>query len=557
MLRQISLRNFVIVEALDLDIAAGMTVLTGETGAGKSILLDALGLALGDRGDAGVVRHGSDKAEVSVEFSSKALPEINAWLSERDLDMDDRCVLRRVIGSDGRSRAYINGQPHPIGALKELGEQLVDIHGQHEHQSLMKRDAQRRLLDAYAGLEESVSDVARLHGEWKNRLAEQQDVAAKAQERQERLELLNYQVEELQKAEPNGDEWRELNEEHHKLANMGQLLTLSQACLEALSGEEEGNVQSLLGSIARRLDDMAELDANAAPIQSAIAEAVVQIDEASRDLQRYGDSLDLDPARLQWAEERIGLLVDLARKHHCEPEELDNHLLTLESELNELEQVREQAEGLDARTEAAFAEYTEAARKLSDARQKAADELSEQVSAVMSELSMVGGRFQVHMDSYDPSEGLAHGIDRIEFFVSANPGQPAKPLSKVASGGELARISLAIQVITAARVDTPTLVFDEVDAGIGGGTAEIVGRKLRQLAEHTQVMCVTHLPQVAAQGHQHLQVSKQTTDGQTSTHIQPLTKDERIQEIARMLGGTEITKNTLAHAREMISRSLK
>ncbi|MGB0720921.1 MAG: DNA repair protein RecN [Gammaproteobacteria bacterium] len=553
MLTQIHLRDFVIVDALELDIGSGMSVLTGETGAGKSILIDALGLALGDRGDAGWVRAGRDKAEITVIFDvSRCQPALD-WLREHDLDDDSQVHLRRVIGADGRSRGYINGQPSPMAALRELGERLVDIHGQHEHQSLMHRDAQRGLLDDFGKHDRLLDKTAKTFSAWRATAERLETLSASASERSDRLELLRYQVQELDALDLSTDELPAIEEEHARLSNAGQLLHTAQQALHRIYEDEETSIYQSLSQTLRDLEDLSEVDPRLVPIREGLENARIQLAEASDDLRRYADGLDLDPERLHWLEQRLGAIHDLARKHHIAPQKLPDHNQELADELAGLENADQSLDALKQELEHLQSDYSAAAARLSAARRKAADTLSDQVTRLMQGLGMEGGRFEISLAEAPSPQ--AHGQDRIEFMVSANPGQPLKSLSKVASGGELSRISLAIQVVSAATLSLPALVFDEVDSGIGGGVAEVVGKLMRELGSARQVLCVTHLPQVAAQAHGHLHVSKEKTGTDTRTAISTLDGETRVREIARMLGGVELTEATLNHAREMIERA--
>lgn len=555
MLTQIRLRDFAIVDALELAFSAGMTALTGETGAGKSILVDALGLALGDRGDSGVVRHGAERAEIEAEFDISALPAVHEWLRAQDLDADTDCVVRRIIGRDGRSRAYINGRNTSLQGLQELGAQLVDIHGQHEHQSLLRRDMQRSLLDDYAGHGAQLTALAALFGEWKQASDAVARLRQAVEERAARAELLRYQVQELQALALADDEVEALNQEHARLANAGRLLETSQRALNQLYEGEDNSAHHLLSQSLHELGGLLELDSALRESNELINGALIQLREGADALRRYIDRLELDPARLQQVEQRLGIVHDLARKHHVAPQELPHLLTQLEQELGGVEQDDARLDSLQARIDVLASDYGAQAERLSAARHAAATRLSEQVSAIMSELGMPGGRIDIGVSRTEPPRFTVTGIDAIDFLVSANPGQPLRPLNKVASGGELSRISLAIQVIAANSGRIPTLIFDEVDTGIGGGVAEVVGRQLRTLGAARQVLCVTHLPQVAAQAHHHLQVSKLAGKEHTRTSIRVLDSVQRSDELARMLGGVEITAQTRAHAGEMLARA--
>ena len=555
MLTHIHIWNFAIVESLDLELEAGLTVLTGETGAGKSILLDALNLALGDRADTGVIRHGADKAEISVTFRTHNVPEAEAWLQERELDSAEECIIRRTISTSGPSKAFVNGKPTPIQSLRELGEMLVDLHGQHEHQSLLRRDAQRQLLDDYAGHTPLLTELGNAYQQWRVLEAELVTLTQASSDRDARLELLAYQVKELDVLDLAEGELPQLEAEHKRLANANQLLETGNRILHLLEDNEEAALGALLGQSCGDIQQLAQTDAALNSVAELLDSATIQVREASSDLRHYLDGLELDPDRLSWVDQRLATIQDLARKHHVQAEELHILLPQLQTELTNLKQAEVRSDQIRQEVDAALKQYHTLAKKLSQRRDKAAKALNQAVTDSMQALGMEGGRFEIQLEPLSDDTPAPMGMERAEFIVSANPGQPLKPLTKVASGGELSRISLAIQVITAAETRIPTLIFDEVDVGIGGRVAEIVGHQLRALAAHRQVVCVTHLPQVAALGHHHLQVSKRSDTDTTISEIQELSNDQRVGELARMMGGIEITEQTLSHAREMIERA--
>ncbi len=550
MLTQLQIRDFVIVEHLELDLDTGMSVLTGETGAGKSIIVDALGLLLGDRADSSVVRHGAERADISAIFDLGELPEVRDWLAERELGGGPECHLRRVIGSNGRSRVYIDGIPQPLQALKELGEQLVDIHGQHEHQSLLKRELQRRLLDDYAANQPLLTELAGHYDTWRALRQKLEQLRQAGQERDARLDLLRYQAGELQALNLRAGELAELDEEQRRLANAGRLLVAGQRSLNWLYENDEVSAHALLSQALHELQTLFSVDTRLTPVGELLNAALIQLQEASDELRQYVQTLELDPARLEWVEQRLAAIHTLARKHRRSPEELLDHLERLQGELAELDHSELRQEELERQMEAALQAYSQCAATLGARRATAAAELAGKISVAMQNLGMPGGRFAIQLERQ--ARPTPQGLETVEFLVSANPGQPLRPLNKVASGGELSRISLAIQVIAAHGARIPTLIFDEVDAGIGGGTAEVVGRQLRTLGRTCQVLCVTHLPQVAAQAHRHFQVSKQTDGHSTCARIARLNDKELVQEVARMLGGVELTAQTKAHAREML-----
>ena len=554
MLTQLRIRDFAIVEALELELAAGMTAVTGETGAGKSILVDAIGLLLGDRADSGVIRHGADRADLSAAFDLERLPAARAWLAERDLDRDRECHLRRVVAAgNGRSRNYINGVPQPAQALRELGELLVDIHGQHEHQSLLRREAQRQLLDDYAGHQALAAAVAEQCRTWMRLRQELRQLQQAGSDRDARLDILRHHLRELAALNLAEGEVAELESEQRRLAHANQLLETGQQLLNGLTESDETAIADRLNLSLRELDGLIRLDARLTPVSELLNAALIQLQEASSELRGYVEALDLDPAHLARVEQRLTAAHHLARKHRLAAEELPGLRTRFEAELDTLEHSETRLESLQQAVQDALAGYRASAGPLSEQRIAAAQDLGERISRALAGLGMPGGRFAIALERLDkPTPG---GLETVEFQVSANPGQPLRPLSKVVSGGELSRISLAIQVITAHAARIPTLIFDEVDTGIGGGVAEVVGKQLRELGGNRQVLCVTHLPQVAAQAHQQFKVEKQTDGERTHTQVLTLDASERVTEIARMLGGLELTANTLAHAREMVAKA--
>lgn len=553
MLVHLSIHNYAIVDHLDLELSAGMSAISGETGAGKSIMLDALGLCLGDRADSGVVRPGSDKADILASFDLADIPEARAWLAERDLDSDGPCILRRVITAEGRSRGYINGSPCPQGDLKALGELLIDIHSQHEHQSLLKTDTHRRLLDEYAGSQELARQVQLAAQRWKQTRNELERISSQGDEQRARHQLLSYQLEELENLALGDNELEQLEQEHKALSNAESLLGACRQVLDLCSESDAGNVLSALTASLNRLGAFSGQGGALGETSNLLASAQIQIEEAVGELNRFIDHFDADPQRQQFLEERLDTIYTLARKHRIQPTELAALQQQLFEELEGLNADDEAGERLAEELTAYERHYQEKAAELSALRGNAAESLSAAVQQEMQALGMPGGRFSIQLQALESTEPNGNGLEAVEFLVSANPGQPLRGLAKVASGGELSRISLAIQVITAQTSRVPTLVFDEVDVGIGGPTAEVVGQLLRRLGERGQVLCVTHLPQVAAQGHQHLFVHKRRGEGATSTAVSQLDESGRIEEIARMLGGVDLTEESLAHARKMVT----
>ena len=556
MLTNLSIRDFAIVDRIDVEFSAGMTVLTGETGAGKSILIDALGLVLGDRGSAQLVRKGAKRAELAAGFDLSGLPAVQAWLETQTLDADDECLLRRVIGADGRSRAFVNGNAVPLQQLRELGDMLVDIHGQHFHQSLGRRAVQRELLDHYAGAAELRAATAAACEDWHSLAERHKALTAADADRNSRLDLLTFQLQELEALSPEDGEFEDLSAERQRLASGGRLLTGVTDALDRLSENDGANATGLIAAAFRELETLCEIDGQLGGIAELLDSAAIQLAEAREELQRYRDAIDMDPARQDWVEERLDSMATLARKHRITADRLPEKVTALHRELDELANAEARGRELEQALAAARTRYLEHAGKLSDRRRSAAESLSAEVGAAMAGLGMPGGQFLVEItDTTGPGDDAIRptGIDAIEFLISANPGQAPMPLARVASGGELSRMSLAIQVIVSDGSAIPTMVFDEVDSGVGGGVAEMVGRRLFDLGTNRQVLCVTHLPQVASLAHQHLRISKVTDGKATRTGFTELDKQERVEELARRLGGVEITQTTLDHAAEMLA----
>ncbi|WP_374352880.1 DNA repair protein RecN [Chitinimonas sp.] len=549
MLLSLRLRDFVIVDELELSFGSGFTVLTGETGAGKSILIDALSLLLGARSDAGVVRHGRERAELAAEFQTGARPELAALLAEYALEGDEGVLLlRRSIDASGRSRAFINGQPATLAQLKEVGEFLIDIHGQHAHQSLMRSEAQRELLDAYAGQLEQARATRHAYQHWKEaeqRLARASQHAGEFAAERERLQ---WQIDELDALKLNDDEWTSLQQEHSRLSHAASLIEGGQQALDGLA-DGEVNVRSLLASIQGRLADLAALDPALSETVDLLAAAEANLTESIHALRHYAERVELDPARLAEVERRMDDIYRLARKYRIEPEQMAERLIAWRSRLAELGG-DDSVEALQAAVVDAERAYRQQAEPLSRARAKVAGRLGKAVSEQMQTMAMAGSRFEIALSVLDAP--AAFGLEQIEFMVAPHAKAPARPLAKVASGGELSRISLALQVVTSQVAAVPTLIFDEVDVGIGGRVAEIVGKLLKKLGEQHQVLCITHLPQVAASGDQQLQVSKTQSKDSVSSRISQLDRAGRIEEIARMLGGLDITDTTRQHAAEML-----
>ena len=553
MLTSLQVRDYAIVDRIAVDFEPGMTVLTGETGAGKSILVDAVGLVLGDRGGSQLVRDGAKRAEFSAEFDISALPLVREWLEQQALDQDDECLLRRVISAEGRSRAFVNGNAVTMQQLKTLGELLLDIHGQHFHQSLGRRAVQRQLLDYFGELLEQRRATEAAYAQWQS-LREQLDQLRTAEaDRASRLDLLQFQLQELEALDLEDGEIDALEAEREKLKHSGALADGVAASLQSLSENEAANANSLLVEASRSLQAVVAFDSELETITELLDTAAIQIAEAREALQRYGDSIDMDPARRDWVEERVDALQSVARKHRVNVEDLTVLQGQLRTEVDELTHAEERGMQLEREVGDARATYRELAVALSGERKKAAKEFAAAVTDTMAGLGMPGGVFAVNITPLADDAAKSWGIDDIEFLMSANPGQPAMPLSRVASGGELSRMSLAIQVIASDGSAIPTMVFDEVDSGVGGRVAEMVGRRLRELGANRQVLCVTHLPQVASQADRHFRISKVTDGKSTRTGVAALSRDERIEELARMLGGVEITQKTIDHAAEMLA----
>lgn len=545
MLQSLSIRDFVIVETLDLEFSQGFTTLTGETGAGKSILIDALSLALGERNDGAVIRAGAERADISATFSNNEHASI--WLENAALEVAPVLVLRRVIYSDGRSRGFINGTSVTIGQLKELGELLVDIYSQNAYHSLLKTSTQRQILDEFAGSMALANQVATLYKSWHQlhlqRLEVEKNSAAYADE----LAELRDKTRELQQLGFATDEWAELQAEHHRLANGASLLSGLQACI-ALLDENEPAAMSMLAQVQQKLVSLVEFDEKLKEAADGIDSALIQLEEASRSLNRYLQTAELDPARLAEVESHIQAVHNTARKYRSKPEELPDLLNACQARMMELESFANDGALMKLEAEA-LAAYQTSAKQLSANRQQAAKTLSQRISAEMQRLSLSGGKFDVALQL---CEATANGLEQVEFLVAGHAGVEPRSLNKVASGGELSRISLALHVTTASQNSVPCMIFDEVDVGIGGGVAEVVGKLLKQLGTERQVLVITHLPQVAAQAAQHLQVRKTQVNGATLSHIQALNHTERVEEIARMLGGIQITETTRNHAKEML-----
>ena len=548
MLTHITISHFTVVDSLEIEFNDGMTVLTGETGAGKSIILDALGLCLGDRADTGMIRPGSDRAELTASFDLGRVPAAQKWLSERDLDADGDCLLRRTLNREGRSRAYINGRPATLEDCSSLGELLIDIHGQHAHQSLLRRSYQRLLLDQFADAEAaaaSVADTARAWRELEERIA---TLRATQSEQADREQLLRYQLQELEELDLGETEVGELEEEQRRLSNADALQRDTAAAIAKAEAAEQ-NCREALRAVSGGLHE----DAAGAAIRGLLDSSAIQLDEARSELEHYLAGCENDPQRLAEVEARLDTVYTLARKHRVDAEELHAQRAALESELEGMDASDERLAELDAELRGLRERYDGAAADLSKRRSTAGRRLEKAVAGLLGKLSMSNCKFSVALTAREEVRPHVHGAEDIELRISTQPGADAQSLGRIASGGELSRISLAIQVAAAGRARVPSMVFDEVDVGIGGAVAEVVGRLLADMAESSQILCVTHLPQVAAQGRHHLRIIKRGKGRSLASDVNALNEEERIAEIARMLGGVKMTENTLAHAREMLS----
>ena len=555
MLSHLHIRNLAVVDEVEVELTTGMTTLTGETGAGKSILIDALGLALGERADSEAVRPGAKRAEVAASFELPDNAPALAWLDANDLDEDGTCTLRRVVTAEGRSRGYINGNSVPMGTLRELGELLVDICGQQAHQSLARNDNQRALLDQHGGkaLLKLLAETRAAHTEWQGWQQRYDELDAARVDQATRIDLLSFQVQELEALGAQPGEYAELESAHKLAANASRIAEAASAALQMLYENEQASAHDLLSRAQANLDELADLDPALAELSRMLTEAEIQISETADSLRHYLDREQPDAGNLGQLETRLSAMLDLARKHRIKPDALPELTEKLQEELHAIENADDTLDDLRNNVAASKQEFDALAKKLSTARKKAANSLNKQVSANMHELGMAEGTFCAELTQLDTPG--ANGSERVEFLVAINPGMKPGALTRIASGGELSRVSLAIQVAASDNANTPTLIFDEVDAGVGGGTADIVGEKLRRLAGNNQVLCVTHLPQVASKGHAQLRVSKLSDGANTRTRVAQLTTDERVEELARMLGGQEITQATRDHASEMLAKA--
>lgn len=553
MLTHLNIKNFAVVQSLSIDLHAGLSVITGETGAGKSIAVDALGLVLGDRADNGIIRDGTERAEISASFDISNNIDAQQWLDEQGLDTDD-CILRRVLSRDGRSRAFINGATATLTQLRDFGESLIDIHSQHEHQSLLNKASHRRLLDAYAGADKLAASVEIFYKQWHSAKLELTQRKNDLQNQTEQHQLLRYQLEELDELNLQPGELESLEAEQQRLASAGEILTFGEQILTLTQGSEidSAGCGSLINQAVRLSESIQDDHQDLREARELLQNAQIQVEEASSSLTHYLSQVNIDPQRQQLVETRLSDIYQIARKHQIQAPELAERYERLQADFQQIDSMDEHIEALAAQVAGYQQQYLASAQQLSKKRQTACKSFDSQIAKHLESLGMGGCHFITQLSALATDTLSAHGLESIEFLVSTNPGQSPRQLSKVASGGELSRISLAIQVISAQASAIPVLVFDEVDVGIGGGTAEVVGRLLRKLGDSGQVICVSHQPQVAAQAHQHLSVSKQSTDGQTDSQMSLLSEEEKVAEIARMLGGLKLTDQTLAHAKEML-----
>lgn len=549
MLTHLHIDDFTLVETLDQELHGGLTVLTGETGAGKSILLDALGLTLGDRADADKVRPGADRADIHASFDLRQAPFARDWLLQQDLGDGSECILRRTLSTDGRSRAYINGKTVTLQQLRQLGEMLIDIHSQHEHQSLLKTATHRRLLDAFAAAEVLAGEVRAAFQHWQERQQALETTRTSTEDINARFQLLRYQVEELDQLNLQTDELAELEDKQRNLANAEQIIQDCRHVMDICTESEE-SVQNQLNRALQLLDRLPAQSTATEEVATMLRDALIQVEEAQRELDRHLDGFDLGDAALPEIEQRLSAIYEIARKHRVQPEELPVLHQQIAEELSGLKSGDEQLEALEKETAEALQQYQKLAQQLSKQRGQAAKKLAKQVNQQLHELAMERAQLEVALSTTD--RPTRHGNETVELLMSTNPGQPPKPLIKIASGGELSRVSLAIQVVAAQTSTTPTLVFDEVDVGIGGTTGDVVGRMLRELGKNGQVLCVTHLAQVASKAHQHLRVEKSFSKKSANSRLVALEGEDKVAEIARMMGGETGSAQSLAHAREML-----
>lgn len=550
MLTQLSVRNHTLVESLDIEFNSRLSAITGETGAGKSILLNALGLTLGDRADFDQVRSGAKRAEINASFDISSLESAKKFLEEQALDDDGECILRRVINANGSSKAWINGQPVTLSILRELAEQLISIHSQHEHQALLRTETQQELLDSYAKAKDIVTKTSQAYHSWSSKVLQLADLESNMEQYLQRKELLKFQYEELSSLNLSEGEFASLEQEQKQLANAEQIQRTLYQASSILSEDDSFNVLSGIRQITQLTQAIDIDNKNLAESNQLLIDGLSQLEEARESLRRTSDQIQMDPERLTEVDARLSAAFDLARKHRCEPDQLPSITANMQQEIDQLGDLDSGLDSLKSEITTLESSYKALAAKLGKLRIKAAKQLGSEVQAHFNELNMEGAELKIELEQIKPS---AKGLEQCSFLIRTNPGQSHKPLARIASGGELSRVSLAIQVVTASCSHSPTLVFDEVDVGIGGATATVVGQKLRSLGKHAQVICVTHLAQVASQAHHHLSVSKTSTDTETRTDIKPIEQNDRRAEIARMLSGNTESEHSLKHAEELLS----
>ena len=553
MLLSINISNYTLVESLEIEFAQGTTAITGETGAGKSLVLDALGMALGDRADTDTIRHGKERAEITATFDINTIEAAKTWLDANDFNSDENCILRRIYTREGRSRGYINGQPSTMSQLQELGDMLADIHSQHEHQSLLRKETHRRLLDEYANAEDLATKVAREYSAWHKVHIDLTNLLQRSDELDDRKDLLNFQVNELQQIDLTAKHLEQLELEQKTLANAEQIVQDSHNLLAICEQAEGFNLRDSLNKALSILANI-EYKPEALKITEELLQGgLIQIEEAINEISHHIDRFEADPQRLQIVEEQLSAIFQLSRKHRVNPDQLETTLQTLEAELKNLIGGSENINALEEKLADLASSYEKSAKQLSSKRKAASKAMSKDINRQLQKLSMEGAELLVQLSPVNNCEYRSRGLEEIEFLLATNPGQPHKMLAKIASGGELSRVSLAIQVVAASHSTMPTLVFDEVDVGIGGSTADIVGQLIKQLGERGQVISVTHQPQVAAHAHHHYRASKVIEDNSTESLMAPLNQQQKVEELARMLGGAKVTKQTLSHASELLS----
>ena len=553
MLLSINISNYTLVESLEIEFAQGTTAITGETGAGKSLVLDALGMALGDRADTDTIRHGKERAEITATFDINTIEAAKTWLDANDFNSNENCILRRIYTREGRSRGYINGQPSTMSQLQELGDMLTDIHSQHEHQSLLRKETHRRLLDEYAKAEDLASKVASEYSAWHKVHIDLTNLLQRSDELDDRKDLLNFQVNELQQIDLTAKHLEQLELEQKTLANAEQIVQDSHNLLAICEQAEGFNLRDSLNKALSILANI-EYKPDALKITEELLQGgLIQIEEAINEISHHIDRFEADPQRLQIVEEQLSAIFQLSRKHRVNPDQLETTLQTLEAELKNLIGGSENINALEEKLADLASSYEKSAKQLSSKRKAASKAMSKDINRQLQKLSMEGAELLVQLSPVNNCEYRSRGLEEIEFLLATNPGQPHKMLAKIASGGELSRVSLAIQVVAASHSTMPTLVFDEVDVGIGGSTADIVGQLIKQLGERGQVISVTHQPQVAAHAHHHYRASKVIEDNSAESLMAPLNQQQRIEELARMLGGAKVTKQTLSHASELLS----